>query len=218
MYSGALKGLEIEAIDQVANLLRVCQQYCSLVQTVIQGPDLLEKPEMQQIFGISWSSNSNADDQDIKPYRQVHPQSFIHAKARDQEPQSDEAVTVPTLSRDVVDDLIRNTLLERRNQVLGAIHFYAHQSRALNPCTRFLVTGSCPSHQTGQCRRGHIQQDHLTIHSFNGVFRLHLLVIAVLDQVTAVDDASKTTQTKRSAMQRSAIFSIPHAYKASESA
>ncbi|KAG8916691.1 hypothetical protein FRC01_002915 [Tulasnella sp. 417] len=111
LRSGALKGLEVEALDQVATILLVCQQYCGLVQTVLQRPDLLDKAEMQQILGISWSSNFNADDQDMKPYRQVHPQSFIYAQAYDKQPQTDEPATAPTLSRDVVDDLIRNTLL-----------------------------------------------------------------------------------------------------------
>lgn len=206
VHSGILESLERESVDQVADMLRACRQYCTVVNTVVQRRELFDKPKMQRLFGISSSSSDTTrkEEQDVTVYRQVVPWSFVHSKAlrfAGSQPKTVDMSTAVMVSKDAVDDMICHSLLLRLNTSLLDVHQHALKSGAFELCTRFLTTGQCPSFKEGRCWRGHPQPNELTIQSFNSRIRIHLLIMSLLDQFAALNGAFDAERS-RAAMQR----------------
>ncbi|KAG9016355.1 hypothetical protein FRB90_003160 [Tulasnella sp. 427] len=208
MHSKILKSLEHESIDQVADMLRACRQYCTVVKLVVQRRELFDKPPMQRLFGISSSNSgtlSEKPQESVTVNRQVEPQSFIYTKAtrsRELPPRvGDSPPQVAVISKDTVDDMICHSLLLRLNSALLEVHHHALKSSAFELCTRFLNTGRCIGSEEGRCWRGHPKSHELTIQSFNSRVRIHFLIIALLDQFAALPEESDA-ERNRAAMQR----------------
>lgn len=201
IHSNTLKGLEVEAINQVADILLVCQQYCYIINVLVQRPELLEKPATQQLLGISSTTDQDTGEGGMVANREIRPQSFMFHQAAARLNGEDKTNPV-VLPKDVVDDMALHRLLHRRNNVLMTIHRHAVKSGAFEICTRFLAAGRCAAYDDRRCWRGHIHSNTMTIELFNARVRLHLLIIAVLDQFAAVKDGFDTEERNRPNMQR----------------
>ncbi|KAG8926506.1 hypothetical protein FRC01_008767, partial [Tulasnella sp. 417] len=205
IHSGTLKGLEVDSIAQVAEILLECQHYCYVINVLVQRPELLEKPATQQLFGISSATDQDTEEGGIVANREIHPQSFIYsaAVARRNSMQEGEGTTGPViLPKDIVDDMALHALLHRRNNVLILVHQHALRSGAFEICSRYLVTGRCGGYDERRCWRGHVLSNAMSIEFFNSRFRLLLLIIAVLDQFAAVKDGFDQEERNRPNMQR----------------
>ncbi|KIO30547.1 hypothetical protein M407DRAFT_20435 [Tulasnella calospora MUT 4182] len=156
-------------------------------------PTSLTSPEsnisIQHIFGISDASSKEParqprQSEDITMQRIVRPCSFIHALAfalvsRGEQPRSRaDPITLPT---NTVDDMIGRALLNRLNAVIERVDEIALKSRAFEMCQQFLVNQECGGRDEGSCWKGHVLEKDLSIEKFNSRFRLHILVIAVLN-------------------------------------
>ncbi|KAG8914806.1 hypothetical protein FRC01_003903, partial [Tulasnella sp. 417] len=212
VHSKILGTLEVESVGQVADMLRACRQYCTVVKVVVQHREFFDKPFTQRLFGIYSSSDTSAqdeqDEQHVTAYRQVRPRSLVYPKAlgvAGLQLKTTDTPTPVTVLKDTVDDLISRELLLRLNASLWKVHQHALKSGAFELCNRHLATGRCASHAEGKCWRGHVQPSELTIQSFNSRLRIHLLIIALLDQFAAVEgvvDAERGAERDRAAMQR----------------
>ncbi|KAG8926505.1 hypothetical protein FRC01_008766 [Tulasnella sp. 417] len=210
LHSNALKGLEVDAITQVADILLVCRHYCHVINAVVQGPELLEKPATQQLLGISPVIDQDAGGGGVVTNRKIRPQSFIfhQAVARIRREDTTKSVVLP---KNMVDDMALHGLLHRRNNVLMSVHLHALKSGAFEICSRFLASGRCAAYDEGRCWRGHVLSNAMTIELFNSRFRLHLLIIALLDQFATVKGGFDAEERNRPNMQRiwlSKIFDV----------
>lgn len=204
IHSGNLKGLRVDAIDRVEDILLACRQYCYVINVLVQRPELLEKPATQQLLGISSIIEEGTEAQDVSGDRRVHPQSFIYSElAAASELHLNGPDPLPlTLPKDTVNDKVLHTLLGRRNNVLMSVHEHALHSGAFELCSWFVATGRCNTQGTRRCWKAHIQPNSLSIELFNSRFRLHLLTIALLDQFAAVKGGYDQNERNRSTIQR----------------
>lgn len=209
IHAGTLKGLEVDVMIQVADILLACQHYCYVINVLVQRTELLEKPATQQLLGISSATDQDAGERGTVANREVHPQSFIYREATARmDPLLQGDTTAPVvLPKDSVDDTVLRVLLHRRNDVLMSVHQHALKSGAFEVCSRFLATGRCAAYEERRCWRGHVPSNAMTIELFNARFRLYLLMIAVLDQFAAVKDAFDADERNRPNMQRS-VFDL----------
>ncbi|KAG8917203.1 hypothetical protein FRC01_002611, partial [Tulasnella sp. 417] len=210
IHSRTLKGLEVDVLTQVADILLVCRHYCYVINVLVQRPELLEKPATQQLLGISSAIDQDVGAGGMVSNREIRPQSFIFRQAVART-RTEDATNPVVLPKDIVDDMALHALLHRRNNVLMSVHRHALKSGAFDICSRFLASGRCAAYDERRCWRGHVLSNAMTIESFNSRFRLHLLTIAVLDQFAAVKDGFDTEERNRPNMQRiwlSRIFDL----------
>ncbi|KAG8947676.1 hypothetical protein FRC00_008989, partial [Tulasnella sp. 408] len=215
VHSKILESMEAESVGQVADMLRACRQYCTVVKVVVQHREFFDKPFTQRLFGIYSSSDPSShneqDQQDVTAYRLVRPRSLIYSKASrivGLQLKATDTPTPITVLKDTADDLMSRELLLRLNASLWTIHQHALKSAAFELCNRYLATGRCASYEEGKCWRGHVQPSELTIQSFNSRLRIHLLMIALLDQFAAVEgvvDTERDAERDRAAMQRNLL-------------
>ncbi|KIO30545.1 hypothetical protein M407DRAFT_20433 [Tulasnella calospora MUT 4182] len=205
IHSGNLKGLKVDAIDSVADILLACRQYCYVINVLVQRPELLEKPATQQLLGISSINDEGAEAQDVASNRRVHPQSFIYSKlfkASEPHSKATDPLLPLTLPKDAVNDTILHALLDRKNNILISVHQQALHSGAFGLCSGFITTGRCNTPVDRRCWRAHMPSDSVSIESFNFRFRLHLLMIALLDQFAAVKGGYDENERNRANIQR----------------
>ncbi|KAG9016354.1 hypothetical protein FRB90_003159 [Tulasnella sp. 427] len=188
--TGAPESIEVATPDDVARILRRCEQFGWAVNFVVRDTDFISLPEVQTMFGISSTEQgAQAEDQDITSQSVVHPYSFVFAVASNSvhkqvETSDPEPVTLP---KDKVDELVRRTLLERLNALVENVDTLSRRSRAFEVCTKFLTSKSCNGHSDNSCKRDHVLERDLTVHQFNSRFRIHILSIALVDYWTAFD-------------------------------
>ncbi|KAG9047260.1 hypothetical protein FS837_002663 [Tulasnella sp. UAMH 9824] len=203
--SGALNTIASASETEVAEALVLCRRFGSVIKTVVRTPSLLDYPDIQHIFGVSSAAQvDETEGQNIESRRTVQATSFIYGPAlafanRHQQPAS--KIDSITLPKDVVDDMIRRTLLERLNAVVDKVDSVARKSRAFELCTRFLSANQCSGKDDGTCWRDHVHEKDLTIQQFNSRFRVHILSISVIDCFTAIDrsfseEISRVTKQK----------------------
>ncbi|KIO30554.1 hypothetical protein M407DRAFT_20442 [Tulasnella calospora MUT 4182] len=186
--SGAPSALEKADDQDAAELLSLCHKFSMAVKTVIRAH--FDDPEFQGMFGIAATKSAGSSQpHEIVVQRVVLPHSFIYATALHSAGRSSTTASAGgdpvTLSRVAVDDILRHALLERLNGLLDTVDLLARKSRSFEFCKRFLTTGRC-AREAELCWREHVQKDQLTLAKFNARFRLHLLIIALLDQFTAI--------------------------------
>lgn len=193
--SGALSGLAQADDQNAAELLLLCRKFAKAIKTTAQTPGLIDSPPMRKLFGItSPSSNYMSSSSGVIVQRMVLPQSFIYSAAQDSArrvggPTTKEANPV-ALSKNSINSVIRNALLERLNRILSEVDLIARKSRAFGFCTRFLTVGRC-SNGGELCWRDHVHWNAFTVMKFNSKLRLHLLLIALLDEFVAIDQRQK---------------------------
>ncbi|KAG8960167.1 hypothetical protein FRC05_007045 [Tulasnella sp. 425] len=205
--SGTLEGVQSPWDDVVARVLLLCQKFGSVINTIVRTPGFFDLPGMQHLFGISGPSPKEqvdgAQSQGITLQRTIQPKSFVHSLAvvmvnrREQQMGHASPLTLPTNS---VDDMIRRALLGRLNTVINRVEGLAQRARAFELCPQFLVYGQCGGPEEESCWRDHVFEKEMTISKFNFRFRLHILMIALLNNFTALfgqyDEKIRTTRKK----------------------
>ncbi|KIO30551.1 hypothetical protein M407DRAFT_20439 [Tulasnella calospora MUT 4182] len=195
--SATLDGMRSMRDDEVAEVLLLCQKYGTVINTLVRTPGFVELPGIQPIFGVSNTSSNEqvrqSQSQEITLQRTVQPCSFVHSLAfvlvnrGDLERSRADPVTLPTNS---VDDMIRRALLRRLNAVVERVDELARKSRGFELCQQFLINQQCGGRDEGTCWKDHVMDRDLTIERFNSQFRLHILVISVLNHFTATPGTS----------------------------
>ncbi|KIO30552.1 hypothetical protein M407DRAFT_20440 [Tulasnella calospora MUT 4182] len=205
--SGALDGVQSTSDDEVAEVLALCQKFGSVVNTIVRTPNFFDLPGMHHLFGISGPSPKERADQsksqEITLQRTVQPSSLIHGLAfvlvdrREQTMSQASPVTLPT---NTVDDMMRRALLRRLNAVITRVEDLTQKARAFELCTQFLVYKQCGGLRDGSCWRDHVLEQDMNIQKFNMRFRLHILMITVLNHFTVLygqfDENIRTTRKK----------------------
>ncbi|KAG9047264.1 hypothetical protein FS837_002667 [Tulasnella sp. UAMH 9824] len=193
--SGGLSGLAQADDQNAAELLLLCRRFAKTVKTTAQTPGLIDSPPMQKIFGItSPSSNYMSSSSGVIVQRMVLPQSFIYSAAQNSTRRvggpTTKAANPVVLSKNSINSILRNALLEKLNRVLSEVDLLARKSRAFGLCTRFLTLGRC-TNGAELCWRDHVHWSTFTVMKFNSKFRLHTLLIALLDEFVATDQRQK---------------------------
>ncbi|KAG8957107.1 hypothetical protein FRC00_004466, partial [Tulasnella sp. 408] len=193
--SATLDAIRSARDDEVADVLLLCQKFGTVINTLVRDSHFVDLPRIQHVFGVSSSSSNDSagqpQSQDIILHRTVEPSSFIHSFAllwadhRGDQPKSraDSPVALPV---NVVDDMIRRGLLRRLNAVVERVDILARKAKSFEVCHQFLVNQQCGGRDEGSCWKDHVLERHLSIERFNSQFRLHILVIAVLNHFTAL--------------------------------
>ncbi|KAG8931119.1 hypothetical protein FRC00_000874 [Tulasnella sp. 408] len=192
--SAMLDGLRSTKHDEIAETLLLCQKFGVVINTIVRTTDFVDLPGIQHILGVSNTSSKSparqpSQSKDVTLQKIVQPCSFIHSLAyvlvnREGQPRSlAEPITLPTST---VDDMVRRALLRRLNAVVERVDELARKSGAFELCQQFLVNQQCGGRDEGSCWKDHILEKDLTIEQFNSRFRLHILVIAVLNHFTAL--------------------------------
>ncbi|KAG8921256.1 hypothetical protein FRC01_000340 [Tulasnella sp. 417] len=184
-----------QADDQKAvDLLLMCRKLAKAIKSTAQTYDIIDTPPMQRMFGVSSASNLHMSGNSGGPIqRRVLPQSFIYSEARESirragKPTTKEADPV-ILSKNTINSILRKALLERLNRLLGEIDLLARRSKAFEVCMHFLTAGRCGDGRS--CWRDHVSWNAFTVVKFNLKFRLHALLIALLDEFVAIDQGQK---------------------------
>ncbi|KAG8912744.1 hypothetical protein FRC00_003886, partial [Tulasnella sp. 408] len=206
--SAMLDGLRSTNHSEIAETLLFCQKFGVVINTIVRTPDFVDLPGIQHILGVSNTSSKSparqpSQSKDITLQKLVRPCSFIHALAsvlvnREGQPRSPaDPITLPTST---VDDMVRRALLRRLNGVVERADELARKSGAFELCQQFLVNQQCGGRDEGSCWKDHVLEKDLTIEQFNSRFRLHILVIAVLNHFTALfgafDERTRSTKQK----------------------
>lgn len=202
--SAALEGVRSTQDNEVAEVLLLCQKFGAVINTIVRTTGFVDLPGMQHIFGVSNTSSKEparqAQPQDITLQRTIRTCSFIHNVAwrvADREEQARNRADPVTLPTNKVDDMIRRALLRRLNNVVERVDELARRSRAFEICQQFLMYQQCGGRDEGSCWKDHVLEKDLTTERFNSRFRLHILVIAVLNNFTAGTSDEKTRSTKQ---------------------
>ncbi|KAG8900068.1 hypothetical protein FRC00_014670 [Tulasnella sp. 408] len=214
--SGALEGVQSTSDDEVADVLALCQKFGSVVNTIVRTPSFVDLPGVHHLFGISRPSPKERVDQsksqEITLQRTIQPHSLIHGLAyvmvdrREQKISQASPVTLPT---NTVDDMIRRALLRRLNTVINRVEDLAQKARAFELCTQFLVHQQCGGLRQGSCWRDHVSEQDMNIQKFNMRFRLHILMITVLNHFTVLyGQFDENIRTKRKKMWITKIFHL----------
>ncbi|KAG8939076.1 hypothetical protein FRC04_007029 [Tulasnella sp. 424] len=190
--STALESVRSTQDDEVAEVLLLCQKFGAVINDIVRTPGFVDLPGMQHVFGVSNTSSKEparqAQPQNIALQRTIRACSFIHNVAwrvADREEQPRNRADPLTLPTNRVDDMIRRALLRRLNSVVELVDEFARKSRAFEICQQFLIYQQCGGRDEGSCWKDHILEKDLTTERFNSRFRLHILVIAVLNNFTA---------------------------------
>ncbi|KIO30539.1 hypothetical protein M407DRAFT_20427, partial [Tulasnella calospora MUT 4182] len=203
--SGALNAITSASDTDVAEILFLCRRFGSVIKTVVRTPSLLDYPDIQHLFGVSSAAQvDESEGQNIESQRTVQATSFIHGPALalvNRHQQSASKVDSIKLPKNIVDDMIRRTLLERLNAVIDKVDSMTRKSRAFELCTRFLTAKQCAGKDDGTCWRDHVHEKDLNIQQFNSRFRMHILSISFIDCFTAIDrsfteERSRVTKQK----------------------
>lgn len=205
--ANTLDGVGSTRDEEVAEVLLLCHTFGTVINTIVRTPRFFDLPGMQQTFGVSNPSSKEparqSQPQDITLQRIIRPSSFIHGLAfvlvnRGEQPRN--RADPITLSTNTVDDMIRRGLLRRLNSVVEHVDELARKSRGFELCQQFLVYQQCGGRDHGSCWKDHVLDKDLTIERFNSQFRLHILVIAVLNHFTALfggfDERIRLTKQK----------------------
>lgn len=194
-HSGALQTLESASEANAAEILALCEMFSRTVKALIQTPLLLDHPPIQSLLGIA-CSHRNSHIQ-IRKDITVYPHSIIYSLAQLPAASSGTHGMAPAvLPRSTAVNLIRDALLRRLSRVVSSVESQARKSRVFEPCYQFIATGVC---QDTRCwsLRDHPKPTELTIHKFNSRFRLHILMIALLDQAPRVGHSGEKNRSAR---------------------
>lgn len=206
--SALLDGLRSTKHNEVAETLLLCYKFGVVINTIVRTPGFVDLPGIQHIFGVSNTSSKEptrlpSQSKDITLQRIVRPCSFIHALAcvlanhGEQRRSPADPITLPTST---VDDMVRRALLRRLNVVVERVDELARKSSAFELCQQFLVNQQCGGRDEGSCWKDHILEKDLSIETFNSRFRLHILIIAVLNHFTALfgtfDERARSTKQR----------------------
>ncbi|KAG9047262.1 hypothetical protein FS837_002665 [Tulasnella sp. UAMH 9824] len=195
--SGTLDSIRSMRDDEVAEVLLLCHKFGTVINDLVRTPGFVDLPGIQPIFAVSNTSSNEparqSQSQEITLQRTVQPCSFVHRLAfvlvdRGDEPRNQaDPVILPT---NTVDDMIRRALLRRLNTVLERVDELARKSRGFELCQQYLINQQCGGRYDGGCWKDHVVDTDLTIERFNSQFRLHILVIAILNHFTATPGTS----------------------------
>ncbi|KAG8942986.1 hypothetical protein FRC04_003272 [Tulasnella sp. 424] len=204
--SGALQALESTSEANVAEILALCEMFGRAVKALIQTPLLLDHPPIQSLLGIA-CSHRNSHIQ-IRKEITVYPHSIIYSLAQLPTASSGTRGMAPTVRpRSTVVPLIRDALLRRLSRVVNTVESQARESRVFEPCYQSIATGLC---QDTRCRslRDHPKPTEWTIHEFNSRFRLHILMIALLDQAPRVGHSGEKNRSARQTLWLTRLFKL----------
>lgn len=180
-------------VHAVMEVLDLYVKYGRVLRKATHIQDVGSEPQLQRIFGIipidHWTLDGVATEKtsDEAPGMVVLSHSFIYTDAL-QEAEKGSASKVGSggilLARQRTTELLAARLNSGYNKLLDVLLETIDRAKMSAPfdiCFRHIMTGQC-SFTSEQCSRVHPTPEELNVRFFNNRVRLHLLVIAVIDQ------------------------------------
>lgn len=180
-------------VHAVLEVLDLYVKYGRVLRKVTHIQDIGDEPQPQRVFGAPpldhWTLDGIAAERSSEeaPGMVVLPHSFIYTDAvREAEKGSASRLGSSgiLLARQRTTELISACLNSGYNKLLDVLLEAIDRAKMTAPfdiCFRHIMTGQC-SFTSEQCSRVHPAPEELNVRFFNNRVRLHLLVIAVIDQ------------------------------------
>lgn len=188
IWSSVPRSLQSASEQEIMKILQRYLTFSALVKAVVQMHGILDKPAARHLFGVSITKSNPWSQQETISVK--YP-SFAHTALKGSTlgliGAANSVVSV-SMTRLELADLIRQALLARLNQVISGIDLLARKSRAFQLCASFLTTGRCSSATQELCWKDHRPKTDSTstILTFNSQFRLHVMMISLLNQFTGL--------------------------------